>query len=151
MNEIETVASFDNLAHAKSLLLTTYKRDGTPVPTPVCHVVENGMAYLTTMEGAGKVKRIRNDPRVTVGHCDMRGNPTGPSYAATARIVAEQEVRKAKKLKHSRLIGTVFATSARAHWAVKPMQLYERLWHRQHFVGIAIEPLLTSDQTREAA
>jgi uncharacterized protein len=148
MSAVQTITSFENLADTKSMLLTTFRRDGTPVATPVCHVVEDGIVYTTTMDGTGKVKRIRNEARVTIGACDMRGNPTGPAFAGTARLVSDEEIRQARKLKKSRLIGTVFATSARAHWLVKPMQIYERLRFRHRFVGIAIEPLPATDLPR---
>src|SRR5215211_5826808 len=111
MSEVETTANFDSLAHAKSMLLTTFKRDGTPVATPVCHVVENGIVYATTSESASKIKRIRNDPRVTIGTCTMSGKPTGPAYAARARFVSDEEIERAEKLKKSDYIGTVFPHS----------------------------------------
>jgi PPOX class probable F420-dependent enzyme len=145
MSEVETTANFDSLANAKSILLTTFKRDGTPVPTPVCHVVENGIVYATTFESASKVKRIRHDPRVTISTCTMSGKPTGPTYAARARFVSDEEVEHAKKLKKSDFIGTVFPHSAHAHFSVRPMQIFDRLVRGHHYIGLAFEPAPASD------
>jgi PPOX class probable F420-dependent enzyme len=140
MSEVETTANFDSLANAKSMLLTTFKRDGTPVPTPVCHVVENSVVYAATTEASGKVKRIRNNPRVTVSTCKMSGKPTGPTYAARARFVTDEEVERSTKLKKSDYIGTVFTRSAHAHFSVRPMQIFDRLVRGHHYIGLAFEP-----------
>src|SRR5215211_3562898 len=124
MSEVQSATNFDTLAGAKSMLLTTFKRDGTPVATPVCHVVENGIVYATTSEAASKVKRIRNNATVTIGACTMSGKPTGPTYAARARFVSDEEIEHAKKLKKSDFIGTVFTRSAHPHFTVRPMQIF---------------------------
>ena len=71
----------------KNLLLTTFRKDGTPVATPVWFVIHDGELHATTLENAGKVKRIRNDPRVTVAACTVRGTPIGPTFAAHARVL----------------------------------------------------------------
>jgi PPOX class probable F420-dependent enzyme len=148
--QVETVANFDSLADDKVMLLTTFKRDGTPVSSPVCHVVENGIVYATTSEKASKLKRIRNDPRVTIGACTMSGKLTGPTYAAKARFVTDEEVERATKLKKSDFIGTVFPRSAHAHWTVRPMQIFDRLVHRKHYIAIAFEPAPTVDLPAQA-
>jgi PPOX class probable F420-dependent enzyme len=145
MNEIQTVTSFDHLAGSKFLLVTTFKRSGTAVPSPICHVVENGIALGVTMEETGKVKRIRNDQRVLVGACDMRGNPTGPTYAAKARFVPVPEMSRMKSLRENRFLGAVFARKAHAHWIVKPVQLYERIRFRHRFIALAFEPAAAFD------
>jgi PPOX class probable F420-dependent enzyme len=145
MSDVEIAANFDSLAGAKSVLVTTFKRDGTPVPTPVCHVVENGIVYATTSEKASKVKRIRNNATVTIGACAMSGKPTGPTYAATARFVPDDEVAHSTKLKKSDYIGTVFTRSAHAHFSVRPMQIFDRLVHHEHYIALAFEPSPTVD------
>lgn len=93
MSELETVADFQTLAGAKYILLTTFRRDGTPVPTPVWHVVVDGVSYVSTREDVGKVKRIRRSPEVTISTCTLRGRPTGPTFAARARILSGEEGR----------------------------------------------------------
>ncbi|GAA2175832.1 hypothetical protein GCM10009846_27250 [Agrococcus versicolor] len=62
---------------ARTVLLTSFKRDGGGVGTPVWIVdLGDGTAGVTTAPGSWKVKRMRRDPHVTVQASDMRGRPT---------------------------------------------------------------------------
>jgi len=54
MSEVMTAATFDILADAKYVLVTTFRRDGTPVPTPMGHAVADGIVYTTTLEAAAR-------------------------------------------------------------------------------------------------
>lgn len=64
-------AEIDN---ARYISFLTYKRDGTPIATPVWVVpFENGYAF-TTEANAFKVRRIRHDARASIAVCDLRGN-----------------------------------------------------------------------------
>ncbi|MEV0321506.1 PPOX class F420-dependent oxidoreductase [Streptomyces sp. NPDC050658] len=79
-------AASARLGSGKYLLVTSYRKNGTPVPSPVW-VVEDGAALgVWTAADSWKVKRIRNNPDVLVGPCDLRGNPTGDPVPATAEI-----------------------------------------------------------------
>jgi PPOX class probable F420-dependent enzyme len=74
------------LASGKYLLVTSYRRNGSPVSTPVW-VVQDGTALgVWTTADSWKVKRIRHRADVLVGPCDLRGNPTGEQVPATAEI-----------------------------------------------------------------
>jgi uncharacterized protein len=75
----------------KRSLLVTYRRDGTPVPTPVWAAEAGGRLYVRTDRTAGKVKRLRNDPRLLVAPCTRRGRPLGTPFEATARMLSPQE------------------------------------------------------------
>jgi PPOX class probable F420-dependent enzyme len=79
----------EELAKAKYALLTTYRRDGTGVPTPVWIVPLDGALAVWSGRTAGKVKRIRRNPGVTVATCDFRGNHAGEPHAARARVLDE--------------------------------------------------------------
>jgi PPOX class probable F420-dependent enzyme len=70
-----------------AILLTTYKRDGTPVGTAVNVVVEEDRAYFRTWDTAGKLKRIRNNPEVEFVPCTPLGRPKGATVRARARIL----------------------------------------------------------------
>ncbi|MGD1218709.1 MULTISPECIES: PPOX class F420-dependent oxidoreductase [Streptomyces] len=87
-------ASLDKLGSGKYLLITSYRKNGTGVATPVW-VVRDGTALgAWTAADSWKVKRIRNRGDVLVGPCDARGRPTGDQVPATAEIVdAEATVR----------------------------------------------------------
>jgi uncharacterized protein len=75
------------VSRAKYVLLTTFKRDGSAVPTPVWAVDDDGALLIWTPRNSGKVKRIRNSGRVTVAPCTMRGKPTGELLDATATLL----------------------------------------------------------------
>ncbi len=67
------------------MLLTTFRKDGTPVNTAVWFASAGGKIYVTTQGGSGKIKRIRRDSKVLLAPCDRVGNVTGPQIQAFAR------------------------------------------------------------------
>lgn len=75
------------ILRAKYVLLTTFKRDGSAVPTPVWAVPDGTGLLIWTPRNSGKVKRIRNSGRVSVAPCTMRGKPTGAAIDATASLL----------------------------------------------------------------
>ena len=78
--------TLEQLGSEKYALLTTFRRDGRAVATPLWVMPDgDGIAFWTPRD-SGKVKRIRNNGRVTVTACDMRGNPRGEAVEATARL-----------------------------------------------------------------
>lgn len=79
--------SIDQVRACKRSLLVTYRRDGTPVPTPVWAAEAGGRLYVRTERTAGKVKRLRNDPRLLVAPCTVRGKPLGAPFEASARLL----------------------------------------------------------------
>lgn len=79
-------SSLDLLAEGKYLSLTTFKRDGTPVATPVW-LARDGETLVVTTEGtSGKAKRLRNNPDVLIASCDMRGRLTSEQIPARALL-----------------------------------------------------------------
>ena len=67
------------------MLLTTFQKDGTPVPTPVWVVRHGDELRVWTEPDAGKVKRIRRSGKVQIAPCGMRGKPHGAPVDAVAR------------------------------------------------------------------
>jgi PPOX class probable F420-dependent enzyme len=97
-------------ARQKTVLVTTYRRDGRPVGTPVSLAVDGDHAYLRSFEQAGKTRRIHRNPRVAVAPSTARGRPTGPAIQATARRLEGAESRRAARLlvgKHPLLHGVL--------------------------------------------
>ncbi|MFJ4539597.1 PPOX class F420-dependent oxidoreductase [Streptomyces tibetensis] len=78
--------TLDALGAGKYLLITSYRRNGTPVATPVWVVRDGAALGAWTPADSWKVKRIRNRADVLVGPCDLRGNPTGDQVPATAEV-----------------------------------------------------------------
>lgn len=74
------------LSGGSYLLVTTFRKNGTPVPTPVWVVRDGDALGIWTVADSWKVKRIRNRADVLVGPCDMRGNPTGEQVPGVAEI-----------------------------------------------------------------
>lgn len=89
---------FERFTRQKTVLLTTYKRDGTPVGTPVSIAVEGDRAYFRTYDTAWKVRRLRNNPDVEIAPSTMRGKPTGEALRATATLLDEPEAAGAAQL-----------------------------------------------------
>jgi uncharacterized protein len=81
----------------KYLSLTTYRKSGAPVATPIWFAENDGKLYVMTRNDSWKYKRIRNNPRVTVAACSMRGKVTGPEFSGRARILAPEEWRQARR------------------------------------------------------
>ena len=93
-----TVSGFDHLKGHKYALLVTYRRSGEAVPTPVWFGVDGrGRLYARTGKLAAKLKRIRNDPRVRVAPCTVRGVPKGGFAEGTARICEPAEEEHAER------------------------------------------------------
>ena len=82
----------------KYISLTTYRRTGVPVATPVWFAEKDGKLYLFTNPKSGKVKRIRNNPKVKVAPSTIRGKIIGPEFSAAARILPGEESGNAHKL-----------------------------------------------------
>jgi len=82
----------------KYLNLESYRRNGQGVRTPLWFVEDDGALYFYTVAHSYKVKRIRNNPRVRVAPCDMRGKVRGEWAAATARRLGVAESRRADEL-----------------------------------------------------
>ncbi|MFG2528824.1 PPOX class F420-dependent oxidoreductase [Streptomyces sp. NPDC048516] len=61
------------VARSPYVSLVTYRKNGTPVATPVWAVAEGEELLVWTRDDSWKVKRLRNDGRVTVTPCDVRG------------------------------------------------------------------------------
>jgi PPOX class probable F420-dependent enzyme len=80
------------------LNLETFRKSGEAVQTPVWFVEDDGMLYVRTIDNSGKVKRIRNNPRVRVAPCDVRGGLLGEWGEAQAHLVDEPTAQRVDQL-----------------------------------------------------
>ena len=85
------MTTVDELAAGKYLLISTFRRDGRAVATPVWFARDGDDLVAWTTADSGKVKRIRRDGRVTVAPCTARGKPLGDSVPAHATIVPGED------------------------------------------------------------
>ncbi len=87
---------FEYLEGHKYILLTTFRENGEPVPTPVWFVLRDGRLYITTDPESGKMKRIRREPRILISPCNARGRPEGASVEGMARSVEDEPTEEAE-------------------------------------------------------
>lgn len=121
-------ADFEALASARYVLMTTFRRDGRPVPTPLGPLGRDGKLYFYTRSDSGKLKRIRHTRRVQLAPCDMRGRVTGAISTGQARILEGTEAAE-------------IAEAFRQHWGWRwyHMRLVDGLRRKTRTV-IEVEP-----------
>ena len=61
------------MADHRFVSLTTFRRTGVPVASPVWIARDGDALVVTTIADSGKVKRLRRDPRVELRPCSRRG------------------------------------------------------------------------------
>ncbi len=81
---------FDALAGRRYVRLSTFRKSGAAVPTPVWFARMGENLYVVTGHNTGKVKRIRNNPDVALAPSDFRGRPKGPDMRAVAGLTDEK-------------------------------------------------------------
>ena len=81
---------FDALAGGLYVRLTTFRKSGAAVPTPVWFARVGENLYVVTGRNTGKAKRIRDNPAVTLAPSDFRGRPKGPDLRAVAGLTDEK-------------------------------------------------------------
>ncbi|MGH3127267.1 MAG: PPOX class F420-dependent oxidoreductase [Gaiellaceae bacterium] len=81
--------TFEDLARERYISLTTFKRDGTAVSTPVWVAGEDGRLLVWTAADSWKVKRIKRDGHVRVAPCNARGKSSGAALDGMATVLAE--------------------------------------------------------------
>jgi PPOX class probable F420-dependent enzyme len=82
----------------KYLSLTSYKRDGSPVATPLWFVQDGARLFVSTGRDSAKVRRIARNPVVSVAACSASGRLRGDAVPAHARIATDEERRRALEL-----------------------------------------------------
>lgn len=98
--------TLDEIAEARYVSVTTFRRSGAPVATPMWVARSRDEVVLISIDGQGKTKRLAHTPRVELRPCDIRGRvPDGsPVWHGTARLVRDREgvdeVRRAMSAKY---------------------------------------------------
>jgi PPOX class probable F420-dependent enzyme len=95
------VYTLSELKDQRYISLTTFKRDGTPVSTPVWVVSDDGKRLLVwSAAKTWKVRRIRRDPRVLVAPSTFRGKERGERLTATARVIDDPGIDSLLRAKY---------------------------------------------------
>ncbi|TCB98501.1 PPOX class F420-dependent oxidoreductase [Micromonospora zingiberis] len=120
----------DDIVRSRYVSLTTYRKDGTPVATPVWHVPRGAELWIVTEAGSGKVKRIRKNPQVLVQPCSFRGTvaPDAPSVTGSARLLDDDGTALARKLLARR-----YVMSRVGNWFARLLRL-----RRPPMIGIIV-------------
>jgi uncharacterized protein len=129
-------AGFSVFDGHKYLSLETFKKNGQGVRTPIWFAADpagelNSSAaklYIYTVDNTGKVKRIRNNPRVRIAPCDMRGKILGEWIDAAAEIVAKEEAVRGMRLLNKK------------YFPLKQILGFFALFSRQPRLVIALRP-----------
>ena len=124
------------LPTSRYVSLTTFRRSGDPVATPVWAAPDGSRLVVWTRADSGKVKRLRHTARVTVAPCDVRGRLQGPAVEATAGFVDRPD-RPAALAALTRRYGWQFRL------VLWPSRLWGRLVHRgtERHVLLRISPV----------
>lgn len=98
----------------KYISLTTFRKNGAAVATPVWFGEDAGKLYVMTRSVMGKTKRIRNNPQVRIAPCTIQGKVTGQEFAASARILPLGEQSHARQ------------TINRKYWLARLTSIFSR-------------------------
>lgn len=82
----------------KYLNLETYRKTGSGVKTPVWFARRGDTFYAYSLANAGKVKRVRNNARVRLVPCDVRGNPKGKWVDGRATVLEGREAEPGQEM-----------------------------------------------------
>ena len=120
----------DEIVRSRYISLTTYRKDGTPVATPLWHVPQGAELWIVTEARSGKVKRIRNNPQVRVEPCSIRGTiaPDAPSASGTARLLDDDQTEVARELLARR-----YVMSRAGNWMARLLRL-----RRPPMIGVVV-------------
>ena len=120
----------DEIGRSRYVSLTTYRKDGTAVATPVWHVMNGGELVVVSEVETGKIKRIRNNGNVVVTVCGLRGQiaPGAPSAQGTARLLDQAGTEAGR-----RLLARKYVMSRIGNWFTRILHL-----RRRPLIGIAV-------------
>jgi uncharacterized protein len=118
MNQL---ASFTTLDGNPFIALTTYRKNGTSVMTPVWFVQRDGKLFIWTAKDSGKVKRLKNNPCVQLGPSNHSGKLLGAVQVGLAHFVLRANYPVLDK-----------AFKAKYGWQVKLFSLIWKIQGHQH-------------------
>jgi PPOX class probable F420-dependent enzyme len=117
-------STWEPFVRPPTALLTTHRRDGSPVTTPVDVAVDGAHAYFRTWDASGKAKRLRRDPHVEVAP-RSHGHAIGEPVPAQARVLEGEEVARARRALHHK--------HPLRQGVLVPLMHRVRRWHTVHY------------------
>jgi uncharacterized protein len=130
-------ASFPDLGRGQCIALTTFRRTGQAVTTPVWFAIGRGTIYVETHADAGKLKRLRHTARVTLAPCTYSGKVTGAVCEGNARVLTGSEEIMAASVALAKKYGVMRSL----HHFVRNARCVLQRKAKVEEVYIAIEPV----------
>lgn len=120
----------EQFGRAKYISLTTFRKNGTAVATPVWLAADGDEVFIVSDADAWKVKRIRRNGHVSLAVCDVRGRvaPDAVRAEGTARVLDDAGTQKVRKL-----IARKYVSSRVGNWFVRVLHL-----PKKPVIGIAV-------------
>jgi PPOX class probable F420-dependent enzyme len=104
------------VGRASYVSITSYRKNGSPISTPVWIAPDGDDLYFFSDTGAHKVKRIRNNPAVTLQPCDVRGRVKdgAPLVTGLAEVLDHSDTPRVRRIVNRKYrvqgtIGTLFS------------------------------------------
>jgi len=92
----------EQLESEKYISVETFKKDGSSVRTPVWFVIRDQAIVVITRRQTGKFKRLKNNNRVNLAVCSMKGDVKGEWVSGTATILVGDKIRDAIRWRDKR-------------------------------------------------
>jgi uncharacterized protein len=125
MASSDRTAGFGPLEGSKTALLTTFRRGGEAVGTPLSIAMADGKLYFVTASDSGKAKRLAHTARVTLAPCTLGGKVTGDTVGGRARRLDREERRRAARGLLRPTSGLFWSLVTYRLFHGKKMELYE--------------------------
>lgn len=129
--------TFSDLIREKYIALTTFRKTGEAVVTPLWFAESLGTIYVESGANEGKLKRIRHTARITLAPCTLSGKETGSVVEGKARILTESQEVTAAQAAMSKKYGL---TRSLWYFLLDTIRIIQRK-AKVDLVYIAIEPI----------
>ena len=126
---------FNRLTNVSYISLTTFRRTGKAVSTPVWVVPFDGGIGVITAENTGKIKRLRHTSRVLIAESNQRGGLLSEPISGSATICDSEQVDLLSKE-----ISKKYGWQARLISLLEALARFVRRGAREESVGIIIRP-----------
>ena len=93
------MTEIEDLYNKKYLLLETYRKNSTPVKTPVWFVMLDNLIHIITRQDTGKIKRLKNNKSVKIASCTFNGTVTGDWFSGNVKFATEQKSQAAIQIR----------------------------------------------------
>ena len=93
----DTFPTTEQLTKNKYISLKTFKKDGTPMSTPVWFAFDKSehKIFMTTVKKANKLKRLRHTDKVEFAFCNARGKTRSQYFSGTCKELDQNNILQA--------------------------------------------------------